>query len=114
SDYGTAFFGDKIVFASSREPEAKQKKVDKWTNQSYTSLYSTPSDEKDSLAGVSQKFSINLDTRFHESTPVFTSDLNTVYVTRNNYNNGKTQKDDKNRILLKIYKAEYNGSEWVN
>src|SRR5690606_15689836 len=62
----------------------------------------------------SQKFSINLDTRFHESTPVFTSDLNTVYFTRNNYNNGKTQKDDKNRILLKIYKAEYNGSEWVN
>ena len=114
SDYGTAFFGDKIVFASSREPQIKQKKVDKWTNQSFTCLYSTVMDEKDSLAGKSEKFAINLDTKFHESTPVFTSDLNTVYFTRNNYNNGKAQKDENNRILLKIYRAEYNGSEWVN
>lgn len=118
SDYGTAFFGkDKIVFASSRDTldgKKKRKKVDRWTNESFTGLYMTSIKEDDSLKDVVEKFSLNLDTKYHESTPVFTKDGNTVYFTRNNYNEGKVQKDDHNGILLKIYKATFNGTEWTD
>ncbi len=113
SDYGTAFFGDKIVFASTRDVPVKKKDIDRWTNQSYTSLYTAPASEEDTLRTI-EKFAINLDTKFHESTPVFTNGTKTVYFTRNNFNDGKAQKDGKNRILLKIYKANFNGTEWVN
>ncbi|QEE48060.1 OmpA family protein [Flavobacterium alkalisoli] len=117
SDYGPAFYKDKIVFASSRDTINNKKKrgrVDRWTNEAFTGLYVTPAKEDDSLAGKVEKFSLNLDTKYHESTPVFTKDGNTVYFTRNNYNNGKVKKDDHNGILLKIYRAKFNGTEWTD
>jgi outer membrane protein OmpA-like peptidoglycan-associated protein len=50
----------------------------------------------------------------HESTPVFAKDGKTVYFTRNNYNNGKIQKDATGQVLLKIYKAVLDNDKWIN
>jgi len=55
-------------------------------------------------------FGGKLNTRFHESTPVFTNDGKTAYFTRNNYLSKKGT--DKNGItLLKIYKATWDGGQ---
>src|SRR5690606_10505608 len=71
-------------------------------------------DEHGKLSGVS-KLSGDVNTRYHESSAVFTKDGQTVYFTRNNYLEGEKRKDKKNIVGLKIYKASRLGEHnWIN
>ena len=45
---------------------------------------------------------------------MFTQDGNTMYFTRNNFNNGKKGRDSERTILLKLYKATKDGDKWTN
>lgn len=109
SDYGPAFYGDStIVYTTNRDSVGFSETRDSWTKQSFTVLYKAYITPKGNLKDP-QKFSSTVETKLHESTPTFSKDLKTMYFTRNNYNEGKAQMDDKNHILLKIYKAVYNG-----
>ncbi|MCL9805712.1 OmpA family protein [Flavobacterium amniphilum] len=112
SDYGSSFLRNKLVFASARDTTGAYK-VSKWTNQSYTNLYSSeikPSGEMEKP----ERFSKIINSKFHESTPVFTKDGKTMFFTRNNYLNGKKGKNSENSTLLKLYKAVLVGDEWTN
>ena len=60
------------------------------------------------------KFSKKIDSKYHESTPVFTNDGLTMYFTRNNFLNGKKGRDSNKTILLKLYKATKIGDSWEN
>lgn len=114
ADYGTAFYGDKVLFSTSRDSTGYARVSTKWTNQSFTNLYvSTKNEENDILD--EKRFSNDINSKFHEDTPVFTKDLKTVYFTRNNYTNGKIGRDDNQVINLKLYKATLNDKdEWEN
>ncbi|MDI6048151.1 OmpA family protein [Flavobacterium yafengii] len=113
SDYGSSFSGNKLVFASARDTGGVSKKVFKWTNQSFTNLYSSEV-KKDGTLGQPERLSKKINSKFHESTPVFTQDGKTMYFTRNNYLEGKKGKDSKRITLLKLYKATLNkeGDNW--
>ena len=113
SDYGSAIFGDKLIFSTSRDSIGFTKVVSKWTSHSFTNLYASKINEDGSL-GKPEKFSKAMNTKFHEATPIFTKDLKTVYFTRNNYNEGKVGKDEKQIILLKLYKATLVNDKWDN
>ena len=45
SDYGSSFWNNKLVFASARDTTGTFRKISKWTNQSFTNLYSSELDE---------------------------------------------------------------------
>ena len=107
SDYGSSFSGNKLVFASARDTGGVSKKVFRWTNQSFTNLYSSEVTQNGNL-GQPERFSKRINSKFHESTPVFTQDGKTMYFTRNNYLDGKKGKDGKHITLLKLYKATVN------
>lgn len=113
SDYGSSFSGNKLVFASARDTGGVSKKVFKWTNQSFTNLYSSEV-KKNGTLGQPERFNTKINSKFHESTPVFTRDGKTMYFTRNNYLDGKKGKDNKRVTLLKLYKATRNkeGDNW--
>jgi len=109
SDYGSAFLGNKLVFTSSRDTGSFAQKKHKWTNQYFTNMYSaeiTP----DGALSAPEKFAKNINSKFHEATPVFSKDGKTVYFTRNNFNDGKKGKDANKITLLKIYKASLKDS----
>lgn len=112
SDYGTAFSNGKLVFASSRQ-SGISKKVDKWTNQSFTNLY-VATVKNDGTLDTPEKFSTDIDSKFHEATPAFAKDGKTMYFTRNNYLNGKKQTNSDKIVLLKIYKATLEDGKWSN
>lgn len=101
SEYGAAFYGDKVVFAGSNTSLLKP--TSKWTGESFYDLYEA---NRDSIK-LSKKTSLSskINTKFNESTAVFTKDGNTVYFTRNNYVGKKVGMDSQNTILLKILKA---------
>lgn len=111
SDYGSSFSGDKLVFASARDTGGVSKRVFKWTNQSFTNLYASQVSSNGNLEAP-KPFGNRINSKFHESTPVFTKDGKTVYFTRNNFLDGKKGKDDKKITLLKLYKATMVDGSW--
>jgi outer membrane protein OmpA-like peptidoglycan-associated protein len=104
SDYGSAFYENKIVFTSARDTGNFTKRKHSWTGSNFTRLYASEKNADGSLTKP-EKFANELQTRFHESTPVFSNDGKTIYFTRNNFNNGKKGKDSDKRTLLKIYRS---------
>lgn len=114
SDYGSSFSGNKLIFASARDTGGVSKKVFKWTNQLFTNLYSSEVKSDGNLAEP-ERFGDRINSKFHESTPVFTKDGKTMYFTRNNYLDGKREKDSKSVTLLKLYKSTLNKEgQWTN
>ncbi|WP_409416687.1 OmpA family protein [Flavobacterium sp. PS2] len=113
SDYGSSFLDNKLVFASARDTGGVSKKVFSWTNQSFTDIY-TSEIKAGGEMGKPERFSKKINSKFHESTPVFTNDGQTMYFTRNNYLNSKKGKDNKSITLLKLYKATLTDNQWGN
>ena len=112
SDYGSAFYKDKVIFASARDTAGFGSRKHAWTGESFTNLYGADIAEQGKLSDA-KRFGKKLNSKFHESTPVFTKDGKTVYFTRNNFLNGKKGKDADRVTLLKIYKATLDGDEWT-
>ena len=113
SDFGPAFYGKSIVFSSSREQGAVSSKINKWTGQNNRDLYVAEMQDSKNFSEA-KNLSSDINTKFNESTPTFSKDGNTVFFTRNNYNDGKKGKDDDKSTLLKIYKAELINGKWDN
>ncbi|MCW2121140.1 OmpA family protein [Flavobacterium sp. 7A] len=113
SDYGTAFNNNKIIFATARDKNGFVKSKDPWTGEGFTNLYESNVNPDGTLSAAKQ-LSRSLNSKYHESTPVFTKDGKTVYFTRNNYVPGKRGKDSRNTTLLKIYKADLEADKWTN
>ena len=113
SEYGTALYGDKVVFTAANSGKTSKGGVSQWTGESYYDLYMADRD-KQTLSNK-KFFSTTVNTPFNESTAVFTKDGNTMYFTRNNYVNRKVGTDVENTILLKILRAtkDSNG-QWGN
>ncbi|WP_026716431.1 OmpA family protein, partial [Flavobacterium gelidilacus] len=113
SDYGSAFYGEELVFASARDTGGVFSRKHKWTNQSFTNLYQSKVGGDGNLQEA-DKFSKSTNSKFHESTPVFTKDGKTMYFTRNNYVDGKKGRSGEKVMLLKILKATLVDDKWGN
>ncbi|MBF2708491.1 OmpA family protein [Flavobacterium soyangense] len=112
SDYGSSFYLNKLVFTSARDTGGLMHRKHKWTNQSFTNLYVTDLGE-DMTPGKVSKLSKKVNSKFHESSAVFTKDGKTMYFTRNNYLDGKKGKDGNGITLIKVYKATFENNEWT-
>jgi len=111
SDYGTTFYKNQLVFTSARDTGSLFHRKHKWTGQFFTNLYTADLGE-DMITGKITKFSKCINSRFNESTPVFTKDGNTMYFTRNNFLDGKKGKDGNKVTLVKIYKTTLENGKW--
>lgn len=112
SDYGSAFFLNKLVFTSARDTGGLMHRKHRWTNQSFTNLYVTDLGEDLTPIKVS-KFSKKINSKFHESSAVFSKDGQNMYFTRNNFLDGKKGIDGNEITLIKIYKASFENEEWT-
>jgi outer membrane protein OmpA-like peptidoglycan-associated protein/tetratricopeptide (TPR) repeat protein len=111
SDYGTALYSNKLIFASARDTGSLAQRKHKWTNQAFTNLYAADLGDN-MIPGAPKKFDKNINSKFHEASPVFTADGKTMYFTRNNYLAGKKGKDGNDITLIKIYKASLVNDKW--
>ncbi|WP_298426934.1 OmpA family protein [uncultured Kordia sp.] len=113
SDFAPSFYEDNLVFSSARDTGVALRYKHKWNARPFLDLYGAEVADNGSLANV-DKFSGKLNTKYHESTSVFTKDGNTMYFTRNNYYKGKYKKDKKGINKLKIFRAQRDGDRWIN
>jgi outer membrane protein OmpA-like peptidoglycan-associated protein/tetratricopeptide (TPR) repeat protein len=109
ADFGPSYYGKQIVFASTRDTGSVFKRSHSWTNQSFTDLYSI---NADSASSKPIRFGKAVNSKFNESTAVFTKDGLTMYFTRNNFENKKRGTDENQTTLLKIYEAEKKEGNW--
>jgi len=113
SDFGTAVLNNNLIFSSARKIRKKEGKTFLWTNRAFTNLY-TAAIQPDGSLNAPVLLDTDVNSKFNESTPVFTKDGKTMYFTRNNFLDGKRGKDDKNITLLKLYKASFLNGKWEN
>jgi len=108
SEFSPSFFGKQLVFASNRPISSSVKRIHEWNNQPYLNLYSL--DLSDSLDIESEPivFSEELNSKFHESSAVFTKDGKTVYFTRNNFSGNKLNRGEDGVSYLKLFKSKLN------
>lgn len=111
SDYGAYLKGEEVIFTSARSTGDVFQKKHSWTGQYFTRLFTAKAGE-DGILSDAKEFSKDLDSKFNEATPVFTKDGNTVYFSRNNYNDGKKGKSKDKINKLKIYKATLKDGKW--
>ncbi|SEP66297.1 OmpA family protein [Flavobacterium urocaniciphilum] len=113
SDYGAAINKDTLVFSSSRLPEKGKSKRDDWTSDYFSALYSATIGKENGKVSNVRFFSEEIQSLFHESSPVFTKDGKTMYFTRNNVL--KNKKINSGKVnLLKIFKADFVNGKWTN
>ena len=108
TDFGSAFFGRFIVFSSSRDTLLFKKSVHQWNEEPFLDLYRAEYNPTNGELSEIEKFDSKLNTKFHESTPIFSKDGNTVYFTRNNYDGRRYGNDKKGTNRLKIYRSYKN------
>lgn len=109
SDFGLVKLGDKVIFSSTRNDG----KLYSWNKQPYLDLFEGTIDDEGKISNI-VPFSKIINTKMHESSAIFSADGNTMYFTRNNFNDGKKGKDEQKITHLKIYKAQLVNNEWAN
>lgn len=107
-DFGIAFYGDKIVFASLRNATNP---IYKWNQKPYLDLYEANVLADGALENI-KPFSKTINTKTHESSAVFTKDRKTMYFSRTNDKRVKT--GEELYASVKIFRAQFENDEWTN
>jgi outer membrane protein OmpA-like peptidoglycan-associated protein/tetratricopeptide (TPR) repeat protein len=111
-EFGTAFYGAKqVVFASARDTGVFFKRTHSWNKMPFLDLYLADRSEDGTLSNE-VKFDSRINSIFHESTPTFSADQNTMYFTRNNYENGSLKRSKNRANNLQIFKSVKIDEEW--
>ncbi|MEE1964595.1 OmpA family protein [Allomuricauda taeanensis] len=108
SEFGPSYYGDTIVFGSTRGFDKKRTGIHQWNKESYLDLFKVQYNYEKGTLGEVQKWDGNLNSKFHDSSPVFTSDGKTVYFTRNNEEGGTYEQVRTYKLRtdkLKLYRS---------
>ncbi|PHS02707.1 MAG: flagellar motor protein MotB [Leeuwenhoekiella sp.] len=101
SDFGASFYGDQILFASTRDTGTFSTKIHLWNKQPFLDLY-TADVEGGAVSNV-QKLGGAVNTPYHESNAVMSKDGTKLYFTRNNFTNDQFRTSKNRTNKLKIY-----------
>jgi outer membrane protein OmpA-like peptidoglycan-associated protein len=110
SDYSSTIKGDTLLFASAR-PRTMGNQIYQRTGQPFTNLYYTVK-QADGSYSKAELYSKNTFSIFHEASPVFSKDGNTMYYTQN-----EVKENNQKRVvngLYKIYKSVRQQGKWKN
>jgi outer membrane protein OmpA-like peptidoglycan-associated protein/tetratricopeptide (TPR) repeat protein len=111
SDFAPGFFiKNQVLFSSSRVNGAKSMRTYNRTEQSYLDVYLADVAVDSSLKNA-RPISDKINTRYHEGTMTYNATQSKVYFTRNNYIDGKVNKDQSQTLKLAIYSASYNAEK---
>ena len=112
SDFGAAFYQDKIVFSSSRDSSKLETRVYEWNKQPYLDFYVAEKNEHGFDLDKVSSFSSVLNTKYHEAAMTFTSNGDRIYFTRNNFTDQVLGRDSNGVNHLKIYTSKWENDHW--
>ena len=97
SDFGTAFYGEKIVYASSKDTTKFDQKLYSWNKQPFLTLYVAERNAVDGSLFNETVFLPNVMSKYHEATATFSPDYKTVFYTTNIVKKNKKLVVDESR-----------------
>ena len=114
SNFGTTFYGEnQVIYSSPRKKSVMVKNIWNPNNQPYLELYVADIDEEGELVNR-KKINKKVNSRYHESNVAFTSDMSTVYFSRDKYLN-KLDRDEHGVAHISMYKADVVSPDiWLN
>ena len=110
SDFGGTFNDKMVIFSSARDTSIVNKRIHQWNDQPFLDLFVATFNEEEGELSNYNALSGTINTKFHESSAVYTADGNTIYFTRNNYANGRYKEDEQGTNKLKIYRSYKNAN----
>lgn len=115
ADFGTAFYGDQVVFSSSKDTLQLGIKKYSWNDQPFLDLYVADRNATDGSFFNEKKFIPNNQTQYHNATLTFTPDFKTVYYSANTVKKNDKLKNSKNGTNnLGIIKGDVVNNELKN
>ncbi len=108
SEFGPTMYRNTLVFTSSRTPA---KSIFNWTGDNFLDLYQAQYFGKAEL-GEAVMLPGLANTKYHEGGSAFSPDGNTMYFTRNDYNQGKLRKGENGLVKLKTFQAQLVHNKW--
>ena len=100
SDFGITEYENTLVFSSARGGGRKYR----WNEQPYLDLYAVEKKEDGSFGEV-KEIQGEVNTKFHESSAVFSPNGQYMFFTRNNFYRLKYKEDDSGINRLQLYRA---------
>lgn len=100
SDFGTTEYENAIVFSSARGGGRKYR----WNEQPYLDIYTVEKEENGTF-GEAQAIGGKVNTKFHESSAIFSPNGRYMFFTRNNFYRLKYKEDDTGINRLQLYRA---------
>lgn len=113
SDFGTAFYKDKVVFTSARDTTNFDKKLYNWNKQPFLSLFVAERSAVDGNLFNETIFIPNVMTKYHEATVTFSPDWKTMYYTTNILKNNKLVVDESRINNFQIIKGTVEDNKLV-
>lgn len=101
SDFGITEYENTLVFSSARGGGRKYR----WNEQPYLDLYAVEKKENGSFGEV-KEIEGSVNTKFHESSAVFSPNGKYMFFTRNNFYRLKYKEDDSGINRLQLYRAK--------
>jgi len=111
SDFAPSMYQGNLVIASNRNKGRTSSRVHDWNEQPFLDLYVVHTGSEDGKSEA-DKMSKAINTKYHESTAIFSKDGMTIYFTRNNYYDGDYKSDSKGINRLKLFRGKRNEDGW--
>lgn len=100
-EFGTTFFGTKVIFVSNRTTDPLMQKRYAWDQQPYLDLYVADRDDRGQLLDANRLEGLN--TAHHEGPVALTKDLQRIYFTANPHQGKRLVKGSNETTHLMIY-----------
>lgn len=117
SDFGPMFYKGHLIYATSVDSSYFATRTYGWNNQPFLNLELGRINPLQTDVTDSERFSKDINTKYHDACVAFPPSHDTIYFTRNNYN-GKLKRDGNGINNLKLYSAtavEKDGkTKWEN
>ncbi|WP_136669425.1 OmpA family protein [Flavobacterium sp. H122] len=105
SDFGPAFYGEKLVYSSTKEGASIDKKIYTWNEQPYLAMFVADRNLSDGSLFNEQPFLTEIASKYHDATISFSNDLKTFYYTTNTMKGNRLKNDKKGTNNFQIIKS---------
>jgi len=106
-DFGTSYYKNQVVFASSREGVVPIKRTWNWNELPFLDMYVATSNDSGGLDNL-KELSERLNGKYHEGPASFTEDGTFMVFTRNNY----AGKSEKGVVKLQLFSSRMEAGKW--
>jgi outer membrane protein OmpA-like peptidoglycan-associated protein len=116
-DFSPSFYKNGLVFSSERDTNPIIRRTHTWTGNPFLELYYVDvkqmGNKEDGCGkytfGRPEKFSNQINSKFHDAVVAFSRNGEEMFFTRNNFVDGKKGQDDEGIMRLKIFYARSQG-----